>query len=73
MFYGCCHFVSFYSESMIEFTVILHNALARKHYLTIQSNTSAVALDGFQTDLHLICMLNTLMLLKGLTMLISIF
>ena len=53
MFYGCrCrrHFVSFYSQSMIEFTVALHNAAARKHYLTIQSDTFTVDIDGFQTD-----------------------
>ena len=52
MFYGCCyrHFVLLYSESMIEFTVTLHNAVARKCYLTIQSNTLTVDIDGYQTD-----------------------
>ena len=54
MFYGCrcCrrHFVSFYLQSMIEFTVILHNSVARKRYLTIQSATFTVDIDGFQTD-----------------------
>jgi hypothetical protein len=40
MFYGCrhCrrrHFASFYLQSMIEFTVALHNAVARKPYMTI--------------------------------------
>ena len=58
----CCHFVSFYSQSMIEITVTLHNAVARKRYLTIQSNTFTVDIDGFQTDWHLICMSNALML-----------
>ena len=56
MFYGCrcrcCrrHFVSFYLQSMIEFTVVLHSSLARKRYFTIQSNTFTVDIDGFQTD-----------------------
>ena len=57
MFYGCrcrcrcCrrHFVSFYLQSMIEFTVVLHSSLARKRYFTIQSNTFTVDIDGFQT------------------------
>ena len=43
-------FVSFYSQSMIEFTVTLLNAVARKHYLTIQSATFTVDAEGFQTD-----------------------
>ena len=75
MFYGCrCrrHFVSFYLQSMINFTVVLHNAVARKCYFTIQSNTFTVDIDGFQTDWHLICTLNALMLLKEWTMLLSI-
>ena len=55
MCYGCrrrCrrHFASFYSESMIEFTVTFHNAVARKSYLSIQSATFTVVIDGFQTD-----------------------
>ena len=51
MLYDCCrHFVSFYLQSMIEFTVVLRNAVARKRYLTIQSNTFTVDIDGFQTD-----------------------
>ena len=58
MFYGCrscrCrrrrHFVSFYSQSMIDFTVTLHNAVARKSYLSIQSAAFTVVIDGFQTD-----------------------
>ena len=53
MFYGCrCrrHFVSFYLQSMINFTVVLHNAVARKRYFKIQSNTFTVDIDGFQTD-----------------------
>ena len=39
MFYGfcCCHFVSFYSQSIIEFTVALHNTVARKPYMTIKN------------------------------------
>ena len=45
-----CHFVSFYSASMIEFTVTLQSAVARKHYLTIQSNTFTVDINRFQTD-----------------------
>ena len=40
MFYGCHrrhrHFVSFYSQSMIEFTDTLHNAVARKLYMAIK-------------------------------------
>ena len=37
MFYGCCrrHFVSFYSQSIIEFKLALHNAVARKQYYII--------------------------------------
>ena len=53
MFYGCRrrrHFVSFHSESMIEFTVTWHNAVDRKQYLTIQSAIFTVGIDGFQTD-----------------------
>ena len=52
MFYGCCrrHFVSFYSQSMIDFKLALHYAVARKQYLTIQSNTFSVDIDRFQTD-----------------------
>ena len=76
MFYVCCshcQFVSFYLQSMKEFTVSLHNAVARKRYLTIQSATFTVDKDGLQTDWQLICILNTLILLKGLTMSLSIF
>ena len=40
---------------MIEFTVILHNAVARKQYLTIQSATFTVDIYRFQTDWQLIC------------------
>ena len=42
MFYGCrrcycrCHFASFTLQSMIEFTVALHNAVARKPHMTIK-------------------------------------
>ena len=39
MFYGCrCrhHFTSFNLQSMIEFTVALHNAVARKPDMTIK-------------------------------------
>ena len=51
MFYGCRrHFESFYSESMIEFTVTLHNAVARQRYLRIHSATFIVDIGGFQTD-----------------------
>ena len=54
MLYGCrfhrCHFVSFNSQSMIEFTLALYSAVARKSYLTIQSNTYTVDRDEFQTD-----------------------
>ena len=57
---------------MIEFTVILHNAVARKNYLTIQSNAFTVDIDGFQTDWQLKCMPNVLMQLKELTMSFSI-
>ena len=75
MFYGCrCrrHFVSFYLQSMINFTVVLHNAVARKRYFKIQSNTFTVDIDGFQTDWQLICTSNALMLLKEWTMSLSI-
>ena len=49
MFYGChCHFVSFNSQSMIEFTVILHNGVARKHYLRVHNVTFIVGIDGFK-------------------------
>ena len=58
-------FVSFYLQSMIELTVVFHNAVARKRYLTIQSNTFTVDIDGFQTDWHLICTLNAFMMLKA--------
>jgi hypothetical protein len=52
MSYGChCrHIVSFYSQSMIEFTVALHNAVARKRYLTIHSNTCTVDIDELKID-----------------------
>jgi hypothetical protein len=54
MFYGChhCHhhFVSFYSQSMIEFTVTLQNAVARKPNMTIKSAAFTVDIDGFQAD-----------------------
>ena len=56
MFSGCrscrCrrHFVSFYSQSMIDFTVTLHNAVARKSYLSIQSAAFTVDNDRCQTD-----------------------
>ena len=53
MFYSCrrpLHFASFYSQSMIEFTVTSHNAVARKRYLTIQSATYTVDKDHCQTD-----------------------
>ena len=52
MFYGFhhCHFASFYSQSMIECKLALHNAVARKRYLTIQRATFTVDIDGFQTD-----------------------
>ena len=77
MFYGCCcrccHFVSFYSQPMIEFTLTLHNAVARKWSLTLQIATFTVDIDGFQTDWQLICMSNALMLLKVLTLSLSIF
>ena len=40
MFYGCCrchrHFELFTLQSMIEFTVALHNAVARKPHVTIK-------------------------------------
>ena len=43
MFYGCrhrchyCHhFASFYSQSIIAFTVTLHNAVARMSHMTIK-------------------------------------
>ena len=62
-------FVSFYSESMIEFTVALHkNTIVRKRYLIIHSATFNLDICGFQTDWQLICMSNALMLLKPLTM-----
>ena len=35
---------------MIELTVVLHNAVARKRYLTIQSNTFTVDIGGFQAE-----------------------
>ena len=35
---------------MIEFKVTLHNAVARKSYLIIESATFTVDVDGFQTD-----------------------
>jgi hypothetical protein len=57
MFHSCrrrrrrrSHFVSFYSQSMIEFTVTLHNAVARKRYYIIHSASFTVDLDGFQGD-----------------------
>ena len=56
MFYGgryrhCPrHFVSFYSQSVIEFTAASYNVVARKSYLSIQSATFTVDIDGFQTD-----------------------
>jgi hypothetical protein len=54
MFYGYRrrrrHFVSYCSQSMIEFTLALHNTVARKRYLTIKSDTCTVDIDGFQTD-----------------------
>ena len=56
MFYGChrrrCrrHFELFTSQSMIEFTVVSHNAVARKQYLSTQSNAFTVDKDRCQTD-----------------------
>ena len=56
MFYGCRrrrrrrHFASFYSQSMIEFKLALHNAVARTSYLTIQRATFIADIVGFQTD-----------------------
>jgi hypothetical protein len=77
MFYGChsprCHFVSFYSQSMIEFTVALHNTVARKRFLAIHSATFTVDIVGFQTDWQLICMSNAKILLKVFIMSLSIF
>ena len=77
MFHSCrhrrSHFVSFYSQSMIEFTVTLHNAVTRKHYFIIHSATFTVDIDGIQVDWQLICTLNTLKLLKELTISIFIF
>ena len=35
---------------MIEFTVTLRNTVAKKCYLTTQSGTFTVYIDGFQTD-----------------------
>ena len=67
------HFASFHSQPMIEFTVTLHNAVARKSYLSIESATFIVDIDGFQTDWQLICTLNTLLQLKALTMSLSTF
>ena len=43
-------FLSFSSQSMIEFTLALYNAVARKCYLTIQRNNFTVDIDGFQID-----------------------
>ena len=44
---------------MIDFTVTLHNAVARKCYLIIQSVTFTVDLDSFQmeltVDMHIEC------------------
>ena len=37
-----CHFVSFYSQSMIEFTVTLHNAVARNLYLTVHDKNETI-------------------------------
>ena len=68
-----CHFVSFYSQSMVDFKVTLHNAVARKSYLSIQSATLTVVIDGFQTDWQLICTSYALILLKALTMSLSTF
>ena len=51
MLNGCYHqVVSLYSQTMIEFTVTLHNTEARKCYLTICSATFTVDKDGFQMD-----------------------
>ena len=73
MFYGCRRdFASFYSQSIIEFKLVLHDALARKHYLTIQSATFTVDIDGFQTDRQLIWKSNAMLLLKVLTTSLSI-
>ena len=43
-----CHIIS--QQSLIEFKLALHNAVARKRYLTIQRATFTVDIDGFQTD-----------------------
>ena len=60
------------SQSIIEFTVILHNAVARKRYLTLQSATFTEDVDGFQKDWQLICTSNVFMMLTALTMSLSI-
>ena len=81
MFYGCrrcycrcrCHFASFYLQSMIEFTVALHNAVAKKPHMTIKRAAFTVDIVGFQTDRQLIYMSKALILLKALTMSLSIF
>ena len=54
MFHGCrCHLVSLYSQSIIEITVTLHNSVARKRYLPIQSATFTVDIDrGEQTNFY---------------------
>ena len=62
----------FSSQSIIEFIFTLHNTVARKRYLTIPSNIFPVDKDGFQTDWQLICTSNALILLKALTMSLSI-
>ena len=67
MFYGCrCHLYHFIHNQMIEFTVTLSNTEARKRYLTIQSATFSVDIDGLQMDWLLISMPSKLMLLKVL-------
>ena len=54
MFYGCrccrCHFELLTLQSMIEFTDALHNAVARKPYITTKRAVFTVDIDGFQTD-----------------------
>jgi hypothetical protein len=74
MFYDCpCHFVSFHSQSRIEFTVTLHNAVAKNCYTTTWSATLSEDIDRFQIDWQVIGTLNVLMLMKALTLSIPIF
>lgn len=56
-------FLSFYSQSIIEFIVKLHNAVARNCYKTRCSAALTEDVNGFQLEWQVISLLNAMMIL----------